>query len=126
MDNNKIRPKHLNLFKIHMPVTAMVSIAHRAAGILLVILIPVVIYLLQRSLQSAQAYDAVMQLLTQPLAKILLVIAVWGGSHHFFAGMRFLLIDIDIGILKSSARRSAWLVHLLALVSALWLAAVLL
>jgi len=120
MNNNKTRPKHLNLFKIRMPVTAVASIAHRVSGVLLVMLIPVVVYLLQRSLHSEQSYDALMQLLTHPLAKMLLIIGIWAISHHFFAGIRFLLIDVDIGILKASARRSAWLVHALALICALW------
>jgi len=126
MNNNKIRPKHLNLFKIRMPVTAVVSIAHRASGALLVILIPAIVYLLQHSLHSAQTYDEVVQLMTQPWMKVLLIIGTWAISHHFFAGIRYLLIDIDIGVLKSSARRSAWVVHLLALVSALWMAGTLL
>jgi succinate dehydrogenase / fumarate reductase cytochrome b subunit len=29
---------------------------------------------------------------------------------HFFAGIRHLLLDIDVGIDRPSARRSAWLV----------------
>ena len=36
----------------------------------------------------------------------------WSIAHHFFAGIRFLLIDAEIGVEKSHARMGAWLVML--------------
>jgi succinate dehydrogenase / fumarate reductase cytochrome b subunit len=33
-------------------------------------------------------------------------------AHHFFAGIRFLLIDAEVGIDKTRMRTGAWLVLL--------------
>jgi succinate dehydrogenase / fumarate reductase cytochrome b subunit len=40
------------------------------------------------------------------------VLLLWSIAHHFFAGIRFLLIDAEIGVEKSQARFGAWLVLL--------------
>jgi succinate dehydrogenase / fumarate reductase cytochrome b subunit len=40
---------------------------------------------------------------------------VWSLSHHLLAGVRHLLLDIDIGLDRAAARASAWLVNLGAL-----------
>jgi succinate dehydrogenase / fumarate reductase cytochrome b subunit len=42
---------------------------------------------------------------------------LWSLVHHLFAGIRFLLLDIDIGIGRQAATRSAWLVIIAELVS---------
>ena len=104
------RPKYLNLFKIHLPVTGMVSLAHRASGVALFLSIPFCVWLLERSLASEQSYTEALALLQQPVVKVLTFIVLWALAHHFFAGIRFLLIDVDIGVEKSASRTGAWLV----------------
>lgn len=116
MDKNKKRPKYLNLLKIKMPVAAVVSIGHRISGFLLVIAIPFVIYAFQQSTSSADDYQLVLTALDHPLAKGILVLLTWSFSHHFFAGIRFLLIDIDVGVSRLMSRASAWLVNGLAVI----------
>ncbi|WP_455209012.1 succinate dehydrogenase, cytochrome b556 subunit [Kaarinaea lacus] len=115
MDKNNKRPKYLNLLKIKMPVAAVVSIGHRISGFLLVIAIPFIIYAFELSISSAAAYDSVIVALGHPLIQGILILLVWSFSHHFFAGIRFLLIDIDVGVSRSASRFSAWLVHGLAI-----------
>ena len=115
MDKNNNRPRYLNLVKIKMPVTAVLSIAHRFSGFLMVIAIPFAIYVFQRSVSSEQEFNAVVNLLKQPAISTILIILTWSFAHHFIAGIRFLLIDIDVGVEKQSARWSAWLTHLLAI-----------
>lgn len=104
------RPVYLNLFKIRLPVPGMVSLAHRASGVLLFIAIPFSVYLLDLSVISAQGYDQVQNILMQPLVKLILLVLMWSYAHHFFAGIRFLLIDADIGVEKSTSIIGAWLV----------------
>ena len=104
------RPIYLNLFKIRLPITGMVSLAHRASGVLLFLAIPLAAYLLNLSVTSGADYAYVIDTLQQPALKLLLLALVWGLVHHLFAGIRFLLIDADIGVEKSSARLGAWLV----------------
>ncbi len=104
------RPRYLNLFKIHLPVTGVVSLAHRASGVVLFLAIPFSVWLLERSLSGPQGFDQVLALLQQPLMKLMTLVVLWSLAHHFFAGIRFLLIDVDVGVDKQASRRAAWLV----------------
>ena len=106
------RPVYLNLLKIRLPVTGVISFAHRISGVLLFLVIPLAVYLLELSIQSEQSFNEVRQMLDKPLMLFLQLVLLWSISHHFFAGIRFLLIDAEIGIEKSSARMGAWLVLL--------------
>ncbi len=110
------RPVFLNLLRIRQPVTALVSIAHRISGILLFFSIPLLIWLLDLSLRSSAEYQYVLELLSMPLMKLILLLIAWSLAHHFFAGIRFLLLDIDIGIELETARRSALIVNILGVV----------
>ncbi len=104
------RPVYLNLFKIRLPTTGIVSFAHRVSGVLLFLAIPFSIYVLDLSVTSAQGFEQSMQLLQRPVLQIILLILVWAIVHHFLAGIRYLLLDLDIGIEKASSTMSAWIV----------------
>lgn len=111
MLNHKNRPVFLNLLRIHFPVTAVVSILHRVSGLLMVLSLPVLIYLLRLSLQGPAGYDQARALVTGPAAQCVGFVLVWALAHHLLAGLRFLLLDVEIGVTKKTARLSAWLVH---------------
>lgn len=113
--NNK-RPVYLNLFKIRLPLAGMVSLAHRASGVWLFLAIPFGVYLLQLSTASSAGFDEVMNLFDNTLIKLINISLLWAIAHHFFTGIRFLLIDADIGVEKRSANYSAMLVVFLELV----------
>ena len=115
MNKIKQRPVNLDLLHIRMPVMAIVSILHRISGMLLIALLPFGIYLFELSLSSESGYNQVLDLLCSVPGKILMVVGMWLLSHHFCAGVRFLLIDIDLGVSKQGARTGAWLVHVAAL-----------
>ena len=108
-------PVFLSLLKIRLPVTAVTSILHRISGLLLFLSIPAGIYLLNKSLQGKQDFIVVSGWLGNPVTKVLLTIVLWAFFQHFFAGLRFLLLDIDVGIQRQRARASAWLVNIAAL-----------
>ncbi len=113
------RPVYLNLIKIRLPLTGMVSFAHRISGVLLFLFIPFSVYLLDLSVQSAESFAAVKQLLDQPVMLVVQLLIIWSIAHHFFAGIRFLLIDAEIGVEKSQARIGSWLVLLAELIAIL-------
>ena len=115
-NNNNNRPVFLNLFRIHLPVTAVLSLAHRFTGVLLFLLIPGLIYLLGLSLESPQGYQQVLSLVEQPLWRSVLILITWFLAHHLFAGIRYLLIDIDIGIDTAISRHSSWMVIIAGIV----------
>jgi succinate dehydrogenase / fumarate reductase cytochrome b subunit len=108
MYNNKKRPIYLNLLEIHLPVGGVVSILHRVSGVVLILALPAVLFLLDLSLQSEQQYQTVTALLATPAMQAAGVVLVWFLAHHLLAGIRHLLLDLDIGIDRDAARRSAW------------------
>jgi succinate dehydrogenase / fumarate reductase cytochrome b subunit len=106
----KPRPKYLNLIKIRLPVPGVVSIMHRISGAALFLLIPVLLCLLELSLASERGFAAIRGALTTPLAKLALIALLWGFLHHFFAGIRYLVLDLDVGSDLPAARASSWAV----------------
>lgn len=108
------RPKFLNLLHIRLPVGAVASIAHRISGVLLFLSLPFAAYLLELSLQDQAGFDQVRTILDNPLVKLISVLLVWSICHHLLAGIRFLLLDLHIGLNRSTARTMAWAANLLA------------
>ena len=107
---NKKRPVFLDLTRIDMPVMAVLSVAHRITGILMFLSIPIVIYLLGLSLASPQGYETVISLFDSGLLRLAVLIMLWCFAHHFFAGIRYFMLDLDIGVDVINGRRSAWCV----------------
>ena len=83
---------------------------HRVSGAALFFLIPVLLYLLQMSLESQHGFAAITGALKTPLAKLALIGLLWAFLHHFCAGIRYLLLDVDVGTDLSAARTSSWVV----------------
>lgn len=109
MGKNKKRPVYLNLFKIRLPVGGILSILHRATGAFLVLLLPIALYILQRSLHDPEAYAMIAAQAATPVGRIVVLVILWVFAQHFFSGVRHLLLDIGIGDSKPAARRNAWL-----------------
>lgn len=103
----KKRPKHLNLFVIRQPIAAIASILHRISGLGLFLMLPVLIWLLDASLRSPESWEAMRAVVAHPLVKLILTGLLWAFLHHFFMGIRILLIDIHVGVAKLQARNSA-------------------
>ena len=102
------RPVYLNLFRIRLPTTGIVSFAHRVSGVFLFLAIPFSIYLLDLSVTTAQGFEHSMQMLQRPVMQVILLILAWALVHHFLAGIRYLFLDFDIGIDKAGSNKSAW------------------
>jgi succinate dehydrogenase / fumarate reductase cytochrome b subunit len=112
-------PVYLNLIRIHFPVGAVTSIAHRVSGVLMFLSIPLLVYLLDLSLQGPAEFAIVTGYLQATWIRLGSVLLAWSLFHHLLSGIRFLLLDIAAGIELRRARFSAWLVNLLALLLAL-------
>ncbi len=108
------RPFFLNLLLIRFPMAAIISIAHRAGGILMVLLIPAMVYLLDISLASEEGFQQVGSLLGNMTVKLIMVLLSWALLHHLFAGIRYLFLDFDVGVGLLESRVTAWLVFSLA------------
>lgn len=115
------RPKFLNLFKISMPITAIASILHRLSGFLLFLLLPLVIYGLGLSLKNTAGFQEIHNLLDASIFQLVLLLILSAFFYHLISGIRFLLMDLDIGHDLKIARGSAWLVIVLAVCLTIWL-----
>ena len=95
----KKRPKHLDLIKIRLPVPGIVSILHRVSGAgMFLVLIPVLLSGLDASLASQESFEDLRFALSSPFSKLLIVGLSWAFVHHFLAGIRYLLLDLHLGI----------------------------
>jgi succinate dehydrogenase / fumarate reductase cytochrome b subunit len=106
----KKRPKHLDLTKIDLPLPGKVSILHRISGVGLFLCLPVILWLFSASLTSPDTFASFKSVFSNWLVKFILAGLIWAYIHHFCAGIRFLLLDMHIGIEKAAARKSAGVV----------------
>jgi len=121
------RPIYLNLLRIRLPMAGFISILHRLFGVVLSFSIPWFVYLLGLSLQGPDGFTEVREWLHKPWLAPFYWGLIWALSHHLVAGIRYLMIDIEIGVERNTAMWSAKLVMfggvLLALlvIAGLWL-----
>ena len=115
MTTQRTAPVYLNLFRIHFPVGAVTSIGQRISGVLLFLSLPFFIYLLDISLQGPEGYAQAIAILGNCWLRLASAAIAWSLFHHLLSGIRFLLIDVEVGVSLKQARTSAWLVNLTAL-----------
>ena len=106
----KKRPKNLDLTTIKLPLPGKVSILHRVSGAGLFLCFPVLLWLFGASLTSPDSFASFEAVFATLPAKVVLAGLIWAFIHHFCAGIRFLLLDLHIGIEKEAARQSAGVV----------------
>ena len=117
---NKIRPKHLALHKIKLPLPGFVSILHRVSGLFLFLSLPLMLWMLYASLRSIQTYTRLLDILHYPLSKLVMVVLLWAFLHHFFAGIRYLALDLHMGSSLAQARASSrWVLGISLLLTVL-------
>ncbi|RZI40550.1 succinate dehydrogenase, cytochrome b556 subunit [Herbaspirillum sp. HC18] len=98
-----------------LPLAAYVSILHRISGVIMFVLLPFVLYLLDKSLTSEISFEYFKGYTSHPLVKLALVALVWAYIHHVCAGIRHLLADVHIGLDKEGGRKSAVIVLVISL-----------
>jgi succinate dehydrogenase / fumarate reductase cytochrome b subunit len=111
----KDRPVYRNiglaqLIKYRLPWAGKVSILHRISGAVLFLLLPFILYLFDQSLASELSYQNFQAFTGNILVKMICLGLIWSFLHHFCAGIRYLLLDLEIGVEKSESNRSAIIV----------------
>lgn len=101
------RPVHLNLFKIKLPIGGIMSIIHRATGLFMFLALPVLIYLLDLSLSGPLGYAEAVDAVHGVTGTLFVFLLMWSLAHHLLAGIRYVLIDVDLGVEKELARQTA-------------------
>lgn len=109
------RPKYLDLTQIRMPLPAVISIMHRVSGAVLFLALPLLLCGLQSSLASADSFDTLRAAFSGGFAKLVIIGLVWGYLHHLCAGIRHLLLDLDIGTELAQARFSSAMVLVISI-----------
>lgn len=116
----KNRPKNLNLFTIRLPINAVVSILHRASGVALFLVLPLLLLAFQASVKSPESFAALANLCNAWWLKLILIGLSWAFFHHFFAGIRHLLQDVhwmtSLQKARFSSRVVLWLVGVSVLI----------
>lgn len=113
--------RNIHIFQImgyRMPLAALVSILHRISGLLMFVLLPFILFLLEKSLVSEISFEYFRGLTSGWFVKLILLVLSWAYLHHFCAGIRHLIMDNHIGLSKDGSRRSAAIVLTVSLVLA--------
>ena len=104
---NDKRPVNLDLTTIKFPVPALASISHRIAGVALFVAVPILLWMLDRSLASPESFAEMKQLLDSWFAKVVLFGILAAIAYHFVAGIKHLIMDWGIGGTLEGGRRFA-------------------
>jgi succinate dehydrogenase / fumarate reductase cytochrome b subunit len=113
-----VRPKYYDLNLLNLPMPGLVSIFHRITGVaMFLFLIPLVLAILQATLTSDAAFNTWKSYFAHPLVKLVVIGFVWAYLHHLFAGIRYLLLDIHVGIAKEPAQASAKVVLIAGIIA---------
>lgn len=91
------RPVNLDISTIKLPITAWASISHRVTGVFLFVSSVLLVWALDMSLSSQASFDALVDVMSSSLAKIILWAFLVVFSYHALAGIRHLIMDMGVG-----------------------------
>lgn len=97
----------LQILSYRLPVAGIVSILHRISGALLFLLLPLLLWLFELSLASELSFARLADLAGQWWVRLILLGLIWAFLHHLVAGVRYLVLDLHVGIEKASSHASA-------------------
>jgi succinate dehydrogenase / fumarate reductase, cytochrome b subunit len=110
--------RNLNVFKdltsYRLPLAGYVSILHRVSGVLMFLLLPLIIWMFDKSLTSELSFiqfKAAFKfgLLGLPgvFWKLVVLALIWAYLHHLIAGLRHLWMDVNHAVSKEFGHTSA-------------------
>ncbi len=94
---NKKRPVNLDIGTFWLPITAYVSILHRASGVALLAITGLLLWMLDISLSSEEGFASIRAGLTNPWLQLLLWGMLAAVAYHLVAGIRHMIMDFGIG-----------------------------
>ena len=96
------------------PLAAIVSILHRASGIVMFVLMPFIIWMFDASLTSEITYSQFTAVFNGGVGfvpgvvfKLIALALIWAYLHHFIAGLRHLWMDATHAVTLKFGRQSA-------------------
>lgn len=91
-----MRPRNISvlaLMRYRWPVTAIVSILHRASGLLVFLMIPLLLYVFDLSLHSAASFAALAAFCSGWVIKFMAWVFLSALAYHCIAGVKHLAMD---------------------------------
>ena len=111
------RRVNLDLSTMKFPVTAIASITHRVTGVAIFLALPILLWMLDRSLASPESFADLKELM---MTSLLVKLVVWGILsvllYHLVAGIRHLIMDTGVGESLEGGRRGAKLAFIISAV----------
>jgi len=104
----------LDALQYPLPIGGIVSILHRASGVMMAVLLPLIIWMFDTSVTSeisfdrfASAFTAGIGFVPGILVKLVVLGLIWAYLHHAMAGVRHLWMDATHQVTKEFGRSSA-------------------
>ena len=93
-----IKPVYINLFKIQLPLSALLSITHRVSGMLIFFLVlPVSAFIFNLLLQSSDSFALFMDSYnTSIFIRTFVLFNILIFEYHVIAGIRHMLMDFHL------------------------------
>ena len=93
-----IKPVYINLFKIQLPLSALLSISHRVSGILIFFLVfPVSAYILNLLLASQDSFSSFVNVFNSSVfLRTFVLFNILIFEYHVIAGIRHMLMDFKL------------------------------
>ena len=117
-----LKPVYINLFRIQLPLSALLSISHRVSGILIFFMVlPFSAYILNILLDSQASFISFLDTYkTSIFLRTFVLFNILIFDYHVIAGIRHMLMDFHlISETLSASNTSAKIVIILFLVIAL-------
>lgn len=112
----------IEALQYRLPVAGIVSILHRASGVVMFVLLPFVIWMFDTSVTSEISFDRFASAFTAGigfvpgfLVKLAALGLIWAYLHHALAGLRHLWMDATHAVTKEFGRSSAIATFVLSL-----------
>ncbi len=86
---------------------AIASILHRLSGVIVFLLVPVLLWLLDKSLSSAEGFAEVQEIFNGFFVRFIVWVFIAGLIYHLFTGIKHLLADIGVAEELQSGRTAA-------------------
>ena len=120
------RPVFLDLTKIYLPRTALVSILHRVSGIAMILSLPILAWVLYLCVDISM-HSVLHGVVASIWYKLFVFLVIIGFAYHWLAGVRHLLADMfdahNLALAKLSADTVliTWLLWVVFVVYMVWL-----
>ena len=95
--------RNINAFtdlpKYRLPVAGIVSILHRISGVLMFVLLPLIIWIFDKSISSEISFARLRSAFNTGaggvVLKLVALALIWGYLHHLIAGVRHVWMDVS-------------------------------